>query len=332
MRDDPTWTKAPLDMLAHAYRHFREGTESAYRYALLGFDQAVEGSIAAFLRFGPGNLDASASAETARRPRSNFWVKVNFLEAFIEATARRIDITLSEVSRIHDIRNGLQHDGGWIVPAVEDVERARQAAVAVFEVLAERTVAPDFAPLPGAHVSLSPSAPPSSWAHITHFPEVPESGQEAAPDRRELAPGLYRVAKDEDPDHDGIHYTRLAHLAQRDNIRLAGTDPGRTVYSALNNAHDLFERLAPGIYTWREPGGRDIHAGVSGKALADVVYAFSRTTDPERRGLHYNRDIKDGLLRWGVGIRGADMGKTIRDALRGDPRFTRVRGVYSWLE
>lgn len=306
MTADPTWTRAPLDMLAHAYRHFRESSESAYRYALLGFDQAVEGSIAAFLRFGPGDADVSGAAVRAWRPRSNFWDKVNFLEAFLEGAARRIDIALDEITLIHDIRNDLQHDGGWFVPAVADVERARHVAVAVFEVLAETIVAPEFAPLPIAHVPSRRPTLSTSNAIRTPSPETAESGSEASTDRRQLPPRLYRLAKAEDPSRGGIHYTRLARLAERNNIRLAGADPGRTVYSALNNAHDLFERLAPGIYTWREPDGRDIHAGITGRTLADVVYAFSQATDPERRGLHYNHDIKDGLLRWGVSIRGAD--------------------------
>jgi hypothetical protein len=98
--------------------------------------------------------------------------------------------------------------------------------------------------------------------------------------------------------------------------------------SALNNAHDLFDRVAPGAYAWKPPSHRDITDGVSGRQLADVVYAWCRLNDPEGSGSHYNHEIKRGLEAWGVRIRGGDVGKTLRNALSGDPRFSSERGIF----
>ena len=107
------------------------------------------------------------------------------------------------------------------------------------------------------------------------------------------------------------------------------------MYDALNHAHDRFSRVegAAGVFRWTEPAQRDPTLGLRSSALADVAYAAAMYLDPERAGLHYNSDLVALLRRWQVPIRGIDIGASVNEALRNDPRFERVagrRGIYRW--
>lgn len=227
------------------------------------------------------------------------------------------------MGRVHEIRNDLQHDGGWIVPSEADAEVGRQGAVAVFDALAGDHASAQFRPKPD--LELRPSG-----VSLLRRDYLPNPLDQSAADRRRIAPAAFALAQQQDPDHEGIHFTRLVQL-------LADAQPALSVssvsmQSALNNAHDLFERVAPGAYAWRPTPGRDISEGVTGRALADVAYAWCRLNDPDGSGSHYNRNIKRGLEAWGVRIKGADVGKTIRDALRADGRFVGERGFFRLTE
>ena len=318
------WTKGPLDMLSHAHKHLVEGTDSANRYALLGFDQAVEGSIAAYLRYGPGFADDNPLASQARKMRSNFWAKVNYLDARLKGMRRALPVPLTEVTRIHDIRNDLQHDGGWMVPSHADAEISRSGAVAVFEAIADLEVGTRFAPVVRV---------------LFEFPDADDlfvddrSGHEPDPMRKvhrarpRVAPFLYELARSNDPEREGMHVTTYVRLAAAAG---ATSYSYLSVASGLNNAHDLFDRVAPAVYAWKEESGPPATEGVTGRALADVAYEWCRSNDPSRSGMHYNRDIKAGLERWGVAIRGHDKGRTIRQSLNRDSRFDGERGLFRW--
>ena len=56
--------------------------------------------------------------------------------------------------------------------------------------------------------------------------------------------------------------------------------------------------------------------------------------DSERLGVSYSRDVLPVLQRWGISIRGHDIGATVNEAMRKDIRLERVpvrRGIYRRL-
>jgi hypothetical protein len=305
-------------MLSHAHGHLVEQTDSSNRYAVLGFDQSVEGCIAAYLRYGPGTSDGSPLAAKAREVRSNFWAKVNFLEEKLRV-GRHQPVALEEITRMHTIRNDLQHDGGWFVPSDRDAEESRRGACAVYQALADEDVSIKFGPV-------AERRQPALLKRI----EPPDSAESppSAASRRRVGPFLYEIARANDPGRDGLHVSRLESLAKE----VGGSRYTRvSVASSLNNDHDLFERLAPAVYTWRQADGHDVFAGVSGKPLADVAYVWCQRHDPAQEGRHYNREIRSGLQNWGVLVRGPDVGRTIRQALSRDARFIGANGVFRWI-
>ena len=230
MAVDRNWTRAPLDMLSHAHAHLREGSESALRHSLVGFDQAVEGTITAFLRYGPGSADASDAAEKARRPGSNFWAKVSFLEGHLLGRAARLEVPLEEVTRIHDTRNDVQHDGRWIVPPPADVDTARRSAVSIFQALDGRDVSLMFGPVEPERAQDRVDAfelPPMHWALLTPSAASPAPSVISEAERRRLGPKLYGIARVADPQRAGIHYTRLTRLLQQGNEHIGGANLDR---------------------------------------------------------------------------------------------------------
>jgi hypothetical protein len=132
------------------------------------------------------------------------------------------------------------------------------------------------------------------------------------PDRRILVKAAWDLARRIDPDADGIHYAHLADRLLECGFALSEFDLARTLYDALNHAHDLFGRVpgARGVWQWTTPGSRNHRAGISGTGLANECYVIAKERDPERSILSYARDILPALLERGAAIRGVDMGAT----------------------
>lgn len=61
----------------------------------------------------------------------------------------------------------------------------------------------------------------------------------------------YLVAKRLDPDRAGLHYETMKAEIQNDGARIAGGQPGNTLFSVLNNAHRWFEAIGDGLFRWR---------------------------------------------------------------------------------
>ena len=309
----PSWLRGPLDLIAHAASHYRETTESARRHALIGFDQAVEGTITAYSR-----SETRVPTDAALAHRAGFWAKVRYLEAVMQLLGERLPLPIDDVTRIHDRRNELYHSGAWIVPTAEEVDTAYLAASAVVAVL-------------------------SGGDHTTYFRPLRQSTLEEASGSlqgsrrltgkrggRLVAEQALEIARSVDPEREGIHYTRMARLLT-ERAQWAG-EP-LTVYWALNRAHDLFIRPAPGIYVWRSSKSEASESDLRGTSLADVALNVAQLVDPRRKGLHYNRELKPAIVGAGHTIAGPDAGATLNNALRADPRFTRTgRGTYVWVK
>ena len=59
------------------------------------------------------------------------------------------------------------------------------------------------------------------------------------------------VAKRLDPDRSGIHYETIKTAIIEAGARIAGGNPGNTLFSVLKSAPDWFEPVGDGRFRWR---------------------------------------------------------------------------------
>ena len=323
---DQAWARGPLDALAHALGHFETDGDRDRRHALVAFDQALEGVVTAYLHVGPGREDTLAPAARAREPRATFWPKAKYVIRLATQRGRPFPVTHDDVDLVHSFRNELQHGGGWAVPSAALVAAARDATVAAFETLGVDVSGATTGA--AGRVRRAASRP----AGLTEAAYLHAAAAAVPPgDRRPLVVAAYALAREMDPNAEGLH---VRHLAERlvERGAVINGDPARTLYDALNRAHLNFDHLPPSIFRWKEPEQRDPSEGVRGKVLADAAYAFMVANDPERRGLRLASEVLTGLRSWKIPVRGTDAGATLNEAVRRDGRFERVStGTYRWL-
>lgn len=61
----------------------------------------------------------------------------------------------------------------------------------------------------------------------------------------------YLVAKRLDPDRRGVHYVDVMAAIIADGVRIAGGNPGNTLFGVLNHDARWFEALGGGLFRWR---------------------------------------------------------------------------------
>ena len=61
----------------------------------------------------------------------------------------------------------------------------------------------------------------------------------------------YLVAKRLDPDRVGVHYETIKAAIQEDGARIAGGNPGNTLFNVMRNASTWFEAAGDGLFRWR---------------------------------------------------------------------------------
>ena len=314
------------DFHAHATEHLREGTASGLRQALLGFDQAIEAAITGYLRDGPGIADPRPEADKARRPRAQFWPKTKYLEVATCSEGDPLAGLVHRVNEEHEVRNELQHDGRWLVPARPAVEFLDDAA--------EKTIAFLVSYRPAAHgVSegtmrylLFATAVPAISAAI---PTAPRPGRRAlTPQQRWTSGEAYRVARLVDPDRTGIHVRRFSRAVEERQMELfvpLGHTDSDDLDGILFADDELFDHISPGVYAWR-PGETPTNGALAGARLADELVKVAMVLDPDRSGLHYLHEMAPQLRVWGVVVRGPGSEATIRNAMLNDDRFESLGG------
>jgi hypothetical protein len=107
----PPWANGPFELLVHAEEHLRAGGDFDRRIALIGFDNSIEITIAAYLSLKP----------IQRRNRSYPVADVNKW--------------MANYHRCHDSRNDQYHGGYRGVPGKHDLDIARRAALWIFNLL-----------------------------------------------------------------------------------------------------------------------------------------------------------------------------------------------------
>jgi len=68
---------------------------------------------------------------------------------------------------------------------------------------------------------------------------------------RALAEEAYRLAISADPGRLGLHYEKIKMLLIEDGIEIRGTNPGKTVFQALNDAKQWFDWVSSGTFRWK---------------------------------------------------------------------------------
>lgn len=132
----------------------------------------------------------------------------------------------------------------------------------------------------------------------------------------------------------GVEIPDLVRDLELSGIRIAGDNPEQTLRSALNADQ---ARWINRDGTWVPIlEKRAVGTEISGRALAEVAYAFVRERYASDRVFHYER-AKEALLATGVRIKGRATGPTMHKALLGAPdKFERYpargRGYWRWKD
>lgn len=68
---------------------------------------------------------------------------------------------------------------------------------------------------------------------------------------RALAEEAYRLVISADPGRQGLHYEHIKTLLIEDGVEIRGTNPGKTVFQALNQAKQWFDWVTSGKFRWK---------------------------------------------------------------------------------
>ncbi len=130
------WTRAVFEMIVHAEKHLRDGGDFDRRMAHIGFDNAIEVSIATYLGLNPIQRNGKTyKREDVDKWLKNYHTKLDFLESEAKARGCKLKVPNDEIVFYHDIRNNLYHAGGPGVPEAEHLRVLRTAALDVFAML-----------------------------------------------------------------------------------------------------------------------------------------------------------------------------------------------------
>jgi hypothetical protein len=159
----PPWANGPFELLVHAEEHLRAGDDFDRRIALIGFDNAIEITIAAYLSLKPiQRRNRSYPTEYVNRWMANYHTKLDFLDDEISARESTWVVDRTHILWCHDSRNEQYHGGYRGVPEKQDLDIARRAALWVFSFLFDvenaeervaRAVAAKLPPSPPQRVS-----------------------------------------------------------------------------------------------------------------------------------------------------------------------------------
>ncbi len=130
------WAIRPFELIVHGEIHFRRGADYDRRLALVSFDNAIEVTIAAYLKLNPAHRGGRSYSNTdVSKWLHNFHSKVGF---FLDENKNRglpESKSKEEIIWYHAQRNEHYHGGGSSVPETSTLDGVRQSALWVFSVL-----------------------------------------------------------------------------------------------------------------------------------------------------------------------------------------------------
>jgi len=129
----PPWARGPFELLVHAEEHLRAGDDFDRRIALIGFDNAIEITIAAYLSLKPiQRRNRSYLAEDINKWMANYHTKLEFLAYEISTRKAIWVVDRTHILWCHDSRNEQYHGGYRGVPEKRDLDIVRRAAIWIF--------------------------------------------------------------------------------------------------------------------------------------------------------------------------------------------------------
>ena len=132
----PPWANGPFELLIHAEEHLRAGDDFDRRIALIGFDNAIEITIAAYLSLKPiQRRNRSYPAADVNKWMANYHTKLDFIDDEILARNAAWVVDRTYILWCHDSRNEQYHGGSRGVPEKRDLDIARRAALWIFSLL-----------------------------------------------------------------------------------------------------------------------------------------------------------------------------------------------------
>lgn len=135
----PIWLSSPFHLLVHGELHYTLPEDFDRRLALISFDNAIESSIACYLKLHP-TMRGNRTYERERArviSEGNYHVKLDFL--FEEVTVRSgiCSFIREDVIFIHNQRGHFYHESPDFIPSSAILIRAREIAFWVFAFLFE---------------------------------------------------------------------------------------------------------------------------------------------------------------------------------------------------
>ena len=158
MRELKPWAYGPFDIPLNAEMHYRIGEDFDRRIAMVGYDNAIEVSVATYLNLHPTQRGNRSYAKAAvDQWLTNYHTKIDFF--FVECTERGVSAVTQKdvIIWFHEVRNGQYHGAGALVPQKKQLDGVRAAAFEVFSVLFEE---PDVGLLLELYIAAARPLPP----------------------------------------------------------------------------------------------------------------------------------------------------------------------------
>lgn len=134
----PLWLNSSFHLLVHGELHYTLPEEFDQRLSLISFDNAIEASIACYLKLHPTQRgNRGYERERVRIALHDYHSKLDFL--FEEVTVRGgiCTITRQEIIYVHEQRGLFYHENPDFIPSNAVLAKAREAAFWVFAFLFE---------------------------------------------------------------------------------------------------------------------------------------------------------------------------------------------------
>lgn len=128
--------RGPFELIRHANDHLHDAGDTDRRMALIGFDNAIEVCIDAFIRLHPRLRDGyEIPRKQAAAVARTYHTKIEFLDKYIQDKGYSVDLPVEEIVWFHQLRNELYHHGNGLVPELHILHASRDAALRVFQTL-----------------------------------------------------------------------------------------------------------------------------------------------------------------------------------------------------
>lgn len=335
----PPWAHGPAELFRHAESHYQDTSDTDRRLAMIGFDNAIEVCIDAFVGLDPRHRGGYEITRVEREAvLRNYHTKINFLERYLAERGRLPDdVSFDEVIWYHQLRNELYHSGNGMIPERQHVLGIRDAARAVFRALFDRDVLPNAVgatKLPGA--TTTPVATSSAGGvrleFLGAYIDLEKALADWAHEPKGRATFTVLWASFVEANGWARNFGSLVADARRIRNQLVH---GQTIDAPPNGIESLTTRLralAERVTAADRPDVTTPKESLRGRRLAHEAWQVAKKGDPTRSGIS-TIDLLDRLASDGVPIHGPQSTRVLYDALNNAPDlFRKNAGRFQWRE